>query len=77
MKVVRLQAVEAIIGAKIKGCDEQSKAFPFDHYNRGARDAMVNLLKAMRILWYAEKLQMDGVETPDIDQMIEDISKSS
>lgn len=43
------KTVEAIIGAKIEAEDAVLKIFPFSKYNQGARDALVNLLKALRV----------------------------
>jgi hypothetical protein len=43
------KTIEAIIGAKIQAEDIQLQTFPFSKYNQGARDALVNLLKALRV----------------------------
>lgn len=65
MKTVRLTTVQALMGAKIKACDEELKIFPFDKYQQGARDQAVNLLKALNLLSLKESFDVsDPLPSP-------------
>ena len=49
-ETLRAGKILALLGSKIRECDEAMTTFPDDKYHKGARDMAVNLLKEIEEL---------------------------
>lgn len=62
---IEVSKIEAIIGAKIEACDAELKVMPFDKYQKGARDILVNVLKAVRYAGHMAQIEESPLGRPE------------